>query len=471
MTYESDELIQYISLANLIELRYVIATDSLEIFRVLSDKCEIIYEGPLDRWYEKIIADAKKSSRETLEQLCRDAREGKDSFTYNFVLGTNHYVINCKTITADSGQKIIYGTLQLNKNTNLPSESAFRRASDKDPMLDMLNKKAIISYAKNRLENVVDVPTYLIILDLDNFKMVNDTFGHMFGDEVLIAFTDIIKKAIGRHGVVGRIGGDEILIVTKDIYDKATLRPYLREIRTNMEMMYKGKLNGISLTCSIGAAAYPTHADSFRETMELADKMLYLAKEKGRNRYVIFTPEMHSEYVKNANNGVPNENRQVAEYDRIGIMHYMLKDYLTCQTCTDEYIFTQIGEGFRLNEILCNYNHGNVGYRWTSDSEKLREEDMNLLRPDDPFFEKTDANGLIILDGVFGLEETYPEFYEKLTARKIESVLFYRLMKNGKPDGFIMFARRHQRQKWSEYEVMSLSIAAKIFELSIADSR
>lgn len=67
MTYESDELIQYISLANLIELRYVIATDSLEIFRVLSDKCEMIYEGPLDRWYEKTIADAKKSSRETLE--------------------------------------------------------------------------------------------------------------------------------------------------------------------------------------------------------------------------------------------------------------------------------------------------------------------------------------------------------------------------------------------------------------------
>lgn len=310
MTYESDELIQYISLANLIELRYVIATDSLEIFRVLSDKCEMIYEGPLDRWYEKIIADAKKSSRETLEQLCRDAREGKDAFTYNFVLGTNHYVINCKTITANSGQKMVYGTLQLNKNTNLLSESAFRRASDKDPMLDMLNKK-------------------------------------------------------------GRIGGDDILIVTKDIYDKATLRPYLRVIRTNMEMMYKGKLNGISLTCSIGAAAYPIHADSFRETMELADKMLYLAKEKGRNRYVIFTPEMHSEYVKNASNGVPDENRQVAEYDRIGIMHYMLKDYLTCQTCTDEYIFTQIGEGFRLNEILCSYNHGNVGYRWTSDGEKL----------------------------------------------------------------------------------------------------
>lgn len=181
--------------------------------------------------------------------------------------------------------------------------------------------------------------------------MVNDTFGHMFGDEVLVAFTDIIKKAVGRHGVVGRIGGDEIMIVTKDIYDKATLRPYLREIRTNMEMMYKGKLNGISLTC---------------------------------------------------------------------------------QTCTDEYIFTQIGEGFRLNEILCSYNHGNVGYRWTSDAEKLRE---------------------------------------KLTARKIESVLFYRLIKNGKPDGFIMFAKRHQRQKWSEYEVRSLSMAAKIFELSIADSR
>lgn len=96
---------------------------------------------------------------------------------------------------------------------------------------------------------------------------------------------------------------------------------------------------------------------------------------------------------------------------------------------------------------------------------------MNLLKPDAPFFEKADANGLITLDGVFRIEEKYPELHEKLTARKIESILFYRLLRNGKPDGFIMFARRHQRQKWSEYEVMSLSMAAKIFELSIADSR
>ena len=57
--------------------------------------------------------------------------------------------------------------------------------------------------------------------------------------------------------------------------------------------------------------------------------------------------------------------------------------------------------------------------------------------------------------------------YGKLAQRKIEAAVFYRLKREGKPDGYVLFARRHQRQKWSEYETMALAVAAKIFELSI----
>ena len=470
MTYELEEMIQYLSLANLIELRYEIERDHLELFRVLPDEKQILYEGTLSDWPEQAGKEQKSENGERASALCSDLLAGKASFQYEIHTDVETFFVNCRTVSDPSGQRTVYGSVRQGGGSGLQPELSFRRASDRDPMLDMLNKKAIIAYAQDRLQHP-ELTTYLVMLDLDNFKMVNDTFGHMFGDEVLVTFTEIINKAIGKHGLVGRMGGDEVLIVTRDIPDKPTLRIYLREIRTNLELAYKGKLNGISLTCSIGAAAYPIHAATYRETMELADKMLYLAKEKGRNRYLIYTPELHEDYVKN-NQGTDFEPQvPTKQYDAVGLMQYMLTDYLTLQISSNDYAFEQVGKAFRLNEVLCVYNQGDIGYRWTSEGEKLQEKDMHFLEIFDPFFDAMNANNLFIMDGLYDVQERFPKLYEKLTARKIESAIFYRLKKNGVPDGYMVFAKRHQRQKWSDYEVMSLATIAKIFELSIGADR
>lgn len=462
MTHTSDEWIQYLSLSDLIEMRYAVDSDGLEVFQVTPDGARTLYQGPLAGWLPQLAGDPQGADSEKLEAFCQDMRGGKPSFQYEFQGKDGTCSVRCKTEITD-GARICYGTIC---PTGASSDLLFQSGLDKDAMLDMLNKKAIIQYAKHQLSHPEAI-TYLVILDLDNFKMVNDTYGHLFGDTVLVAFTEIINKAMGTHGVVGRLGGDEILIVTKDIPNKAALRPYLREIRTSMELAYKGKLKGISLTCSIGAAAYPIHAASYEEAMELADKMLYLAKEKGRNRYLIYTPELHSDYVKINREAVSGPVNPVGEYDNIRILQYMLSDFLINQASCNDYAFDQLGRSFRLSEILCIYNQGDIGFRWTAEGEGLREEDMELLDTADPFLDQVDDNGLYLMDGRYLIQDDFPGLYEKLAQRKIEAAVFYRLKREGKPDGYVLFARRHQRQKWSEYETMALAVAAKIFELSI----
>ena len=458
MTYNSDELVQYLSLSNLIQLRYVIDADALEVFQASSGGRQVLYEGDLSGWLLRLFGGEEGAHSEKAEAFRRDMQQGTASFQYEFQVKDIQYALRCKT---ESG-RICYGVVQ---KLGTSSDLVFRRASDKDAMLDMLNKKAIIEYAKYRLSHP-ELTTYLVILDLDNFKMVNDTYGHMYGDTVLVAFTEIINKAMGSHGVVGRLGGDEILIVTKDIPNKAAIRPFLREIRTNMELAYKGKLEGISLTCSIGAAAYPEHAKSYEQTMALADKMLYLAKEKGRNRYLIYTPELHEDYVNSNRHEAPGTRKPVKQYNNIGILQYMLSEYLIKQASCNDYVFEQIGRSFRLSEVLCIYNRGNIGFRWTSEGEGLRPEDMEFLDVDDPFLNQVDENGLYLMDGRYLIQDDFPQLYEKLAERKIEAAIFYRMMKAGKTDGFVLFAKRHQRQKWSEYETIALAVAAKIFEIA-----
>lgn len=277
MTYNSDELVQYLSLTNLTQLRYVIDADALEVFQVTHGGKRVLYAGNLSGWLLRECGQEGEGRSEKAEALLRDIREGTASFQYEFQVKDTQYTVRCKTENTSADGRVCYGIVE---SLGAPSELSFRRESDKDAMLDMLNKKAIIEYAKQRLSHP-ELASYLVILDLDNFKMVNDTYGHMFGDTVLVAFTEIINKAMGNHGVVGRLGGDEILIVTNGIPNKAALRPFLREIRTNMELAYKGKLDGISLTCSIGAAAYPEHASSYEQTMALADKMLIWPRTRG----------------------------------------------------------------------------------------------------------------------------------------------------------------------------------------------
>ena len=458
MTYNPDELVQYLSLSDQTQLRYAIDADALEVFQVTSDGKKTLYEGGLRDWLRQICSEGDEKS----EALFRDMSSGTAAFRYEFQREQTQCTLRCKTENGPSGNRVCYGVVE---SAGAPTEISYRRASDKDAMLDMLNKKAIIEYAKQRLSHP-ELYTYLVILDLDNFKMVNDTFGHMFGDQVLFAFTDIINKAMGSHGVVGRLGGDEILIVTKDICGKAALRPFLREIRTNVELAYKGKLQGISLTCSMGAAAYPEHADSYEAVMALADKMLYLAKDKGRNRYLIYTPELHQDYVNKSGSGVSRPRQPIREYNNIGILQYMLQEYLVKQTSCNDYVFEQIGRSFRLSEVLCIYSHGDIGFRWSSDGSGLRPEDMEFLDVEDPFLDQVDENGLYLMDGRYLIQEEFPQLYEKLVARKIEAAIFYRMIKNGRPDGYVLFAKHQLRQKWSEYETIALAVAAKIFEIA-----
>ena len=462
MAYNSEELVQYLSLSNFVQFRYILDADSLEVFQLTPGGKRVLYEGDLSRWMLQIVGEGGGKRSEKMDALCQDIREGKAAFQYEFQVKDTRYTIRCKTECTPTGGRVCYGIAE---SLGAPSEFGFRRASDKDGMLDMLNKKSIIEYAKQRLSHP-ELTSYLVILDLDYFKMVNDTYGHMFGDTVLVTFTEIINKAMGDHGVVGRLGGDEILVVTNGIPNKAALRPFLREIRTNMELAFKGKLDGISLTCSIGAAAYPEHAASYEETMALADKMLYLAKDKGRNRYLIYTPELHQDYVNNNLHSAPGPKKVIKQYNNIGILQYMLSEYLVKQASCNDYVFEQIGRSFGLSEVLCIYNHGTIGFRWTSDGEGLRSEDMEFLDVEDPFLDQVDENGLYLMDGRYLIQDGFPQLYEKLAARKIEAAIFYRMKKNGRPDGYVLFAKHHQRQKWSEYETIALAVAAKVFEIA-----
>ncbi len=465
MSLEIEEMKRFLDIADVREFIYDIDKDELVNLRY-GKKREVFYRGPLEAWAEGYIKRQDGKVNEKFGDFYHALKDGVPSFQQHYEYKGLYRSAKFVTEEKPEGGKVIYGVIMTGKVSE-HEDIRYQRASDKDAMLDMLNKKAIVEYAKRTLEKDNCPTTYLIIFDLDHFKLINDTYGHLFGDEVLVTVSGIINKVIGEHGVVGRIGGDEILIVTKGIHDKAELRPMLKELRMAVEEAYQGKTAGFSLTCSMGTAAYPDHGSSYMEVMDIADKMLYLAKEKGRNRYIIYTPELHKKLITAKNSGTAPVMGFPAAFDNIGIMQYMLDNYLRKDASTNDTAFASIGKSFQLSEILIVYDKGRNGFRWTPEGVGYGEKDLTWLSMDEKLTSLFDKNHLLVIDGLYNLTDDQKFLLEPLTQRGVESAIFYQMLDKGVTEGYVMFAKKIQRQRWAEYELLALSTIAKIFEISI----
>ncbi|MBN9415375.1 MAG: sensor domain-containing diguanylate cyclase [Candidatus Eremiobacteraeota bacterium] len=129
-------------------------------------------------------------------------------------------------------------------------------------------------------------PISVALLDLDNFKKLNDTYGHQAGDQVLCELTGLISKELRQHDVLARYGGEEFALILAGTANKdATfLAERLRKLVADRDFFYKNQR--LPVTISLGLGTYPEDGDEKMALLRTADKNLYRAKELGRNRVV-----------------------------------------------------------------------------------------------------------------------------------------------------------------------------------------
>ena len=132
----------------------------------------------------------------------------------------------------------------------------------------------------------------VIFLDLDHFKLINDTLGHSVGDELLIYISNVLKSQIRDSDTLSRLGGDEFLILLPSIKDIKDLEKFASKIQKVLEHKHNIGAHQLYITSSIGVAVYPEHGDNCDELIRNADTAMYEAKNDGRNRYKIYSETM-----------------------------------------------------------------------------------------------------------------------------------------------------------------------------------
>ena len=147
-------------------------------------------------------------------------------------------------------------------------------------------------------------PFSLVFLDLDNFKYVNDSYGHLVGAETLIEVGRIVRDAVGPSGLAARFGGDEFEIVLPGAsFDEAmsVAEAIRRAIEHDLYREIDGRNILEDLTCSVGVAEFDPARDrrDYKELMQRVDQSMYEAKRKGKNRIVALPPEPALERAEN----------------------------------------------------------------------------------------------------------------------------------------------------------------------------
>lgn len=153
---------------------------------------------------------------------------------------------------------------------------------DRDELTGLLNKAAIEREVCKSLEE--KEKGYILIVDIDNFKQINDQYGHLVGDAVLSAYAKSFEEVFSELSLIGRFGGDEFILFVKIEDFDDVLQLFEQEKKVLKTMVNIPVHDGMHLTMSAGAAFYNGNDYDYRRLLELADRALYEAKQEGKNQ-------------------------------------------------------------------------------------------------------------------------------------------------------------------------------------------
>lgn len=286
---------------------YAVSYMDVDEWRIISQRKQKIEGGTIQSCYtvESLVEAAQMSivdteceaaefyhncTKEYLKEIYASGRI-ELSFTYRRKLGENiirwvHNEVRFLT-DAENGHLCVMFTAK-DVEAKKREEEKLVMAAQMDKMTMVLNRETAMEYIREALDTKADYRHALFMIDVDNFKNLNDTLGHQTGDKFLIAMAGEIKNNFRNDDVVGRIGGDEFFVLMKNVSDMPEAKKKAQELLTNIRKVCD-TYESAALSVSMGIGLYPQDGKSLEELYAKADEALYEAKHKGKNQFVFAT--------------------------------------------------------------------------------------------------------------------------------------------------------------------------------------
>lgn len=321
-----------------------------------------------------------------------------------------------------------------------------------DSLTGVLSRAYILGFARHLVENNVEF--MMGILDIDNFKLVNDNYGHKVGDGCLQQLGASLAKYIGEDGLVGRFGGDEFIV----IYFKGTsyddVHSYIEKMFNDGDIVRKKyKVDSVTffVTATIGCASFPKDASNYDDLFLTVDKALYRGKTKGRNCFIIYVEAKHKniEVHRKEQSSLPNMFTRISELANnekysVDVRIKNILDYIT--------VALQISQSSLLLTNQSTIVSGD-GYNCNVDDECLK------------IFEGlTENDQLFIPTGLFNFANN-KKVAKFISDNKIITFMVCRVTFSKKIFGYLILFEDKITRIWQEKEAALLLYLTKVIEI------
>ena len=296
-------------------------------------------------------------------------------------------------------------------------------------------------------------------MDVDNFKNVNDTYGHPVGDVVLKHTAEYLVAKSDGKGVVGRYGGDEFMIVFDGVVQYEEVWNYGHEIDINIGGLSFSGAPNISITVSMGIARSPLDANTYEELLTVSDKALYRAKMKGRNCFIIYLPEKHANISL------------MKERDKKLTSMQLVFNVFNSLTASGEDIGTAINTLFR--SLVSHYMYDHIciearnGLNHSVSYALARKFDFSHI-DFDLISSHINPIGYISLNYTSTLNaNAFEELAREFKKQEISSTLYCKISAYGKDYGFIRIDTVSTVRIWQNSEIAIIMAAANALGLML----
>ena len=324
-----------------------------------------------------------------------------------------------------------------------------------DSLTGVLNRDAMSQYINYLIKN--EIQFTLCLADIDNFKNINDTYGHMVGDQVLSQFAKRLTAAVGDKTIIGRYGGDEFILVYEGVTDYKEVWDLCHLVNKKISDIEFAGIPGLLVTITTGVSRFPADGQSHDEILKTADKALYRGKTKGRNCFIVYMAEKHA--------NITHDRNQENIYNTID-MHARIFTILSKkgQTFFDNvaYLLKFLSTALMVDHI-CIQDMNGITHSIVHPLSNVKKFDYI---PTKTLINAANTNGLFYVSQRKALLQiNYTELFEHLKNQGIKSSMSCIISSGGKQYGVLRFDSAGKQRLWQVYEMDLLVTAANAIGL------
>ena len=384
-------------------------------------------------------------------------------------------------IRDQEGKLLKIAGIIINIDAEKREEKALQDRAERDALTKLLNKHAGRKMAEEYIaqSQAGEVKCALLIIDLDNFKLVNDQYGHMFGDAILTQVAKEIKKLFRAQDIIARIGGDEFMVLMRGISDRKLVENRCGQLISIFENQFRRQHYNLPLSCSVGIALAPEHGSSYYELFQHADQALYQAKDQGKNTYVFYDGQefrIRKKLATAINNRIDSDEQPgLADSNIVQYAFQRLYSSDDVEASIND-ILKLVGQQMNVSRVYIFENDADNTYcsntyEWCN--EGIAPEIQNLqyvsYETDIPDYQDNfDEHGIFYCPDISVLPQN---IYDIVAPQGIKSLLHCAIRDNGVFSGYIGFDECVTQRMWTKEQIDVLTYFSEMLSVFLQKKR